>query len=168
MEIDPKYLPTAFAEVSTGRKAIAAQSPRNFARVYLADVFDLPPSQMHIQLFEALLELHDTPSGRLVLAAPRDHAKSTITSLAFPLWALLFRREPLILLISGTDTQATELLQHVRRQLEDNPLLQADFPELVDAKKSAPWRKGALLLPTGEMIRAYSTNQNSDVFGGPL
>lgn len=160
MEIDPKYQAKVAAELSAGRRAIATQSPQAFAHVYLAGAFDLPPCRMHRELFAALLEVHAARAGRLALGAPRDHAKSTIATLAFPLWSLLCKREPLILLVSGTDTQATELLQHVRRQLEENPLLLADFPELADAKKSAPWRKGALLLPTGEMIRAYSANQN--------
>lgn len=159
-KIDQKYQAAVRAALAQERKRIASLSPQHFAKVYLEAEFSKPPCRMHEELFAALLELHQHEGARLAVAAPRAHAKSTIATMAFPLWALLCKREAFVVLASGTEGQASRLLEHVRKQMEDNPLLLEDFPELAKAKRSAPWRKGELLLPSGEKIMAFSSNQN--------
>ena len=48
---------------------------------------------MHKEVFDALAGLVEKRAGRLAIAAPRDHAKSTIVSLAFVLWCVLYEKE---------------------------------------------------------------------------
>src|SRR5690554_6920684 len=88
------------------RRSMASRSPRLFARIYLQEHCLKPFSPMHGQLFEDLDRIIHTRNGRLAVAAPRGHAKSTIVSLAFVLWCILYKKEQLILIVSATRDQA--------------------------------------------------------------
>ncbi len=101
------------AELKRERQAIAARSPEDFANVYLGSICHLGFSRMHRELFAALREIVDKRGARLAIAAPRGHAKSTIVSLAFVLWCVLYEKEKLVLIISATKEQAALLLTHV-------------------------------------------------------
>ncbi len=90
------------AELRSHRRSMAGQSPEMFAQIYLAQHCRLPFSRMHRELFDVLAETVDKRSGRLAIAAPRGHAKSTIVSLAFILWCVLYEKEKLVLLVSAT------------------------------------------------------------------
>ncbi|MGB9690819.1 MAG: phage terminase large subunit [Candidatus Sumerlaeaceae bacterium] len=65
---------------------------------------------------------------RLVLVAPRGHAKSAIHSTLLPLLDLCFGRERFIVLISATMTQAIGRLRAIRHELLTNELLRTLFP----------------------------------------
>ena len=84
------------ADLKRERRAIAARSPEDFANVYLKSICDLSFSRMHRELFAALREIVDKRRARLAIAAPRGHAKSTIVSLAFVLWCVLYEKEKLV------------------------------------------------------------------------
>lgn len=160
MNIAPEYLPALQRRLSTRRRQLAGSSPAVFARTYLAVAFDRPASRMHNEVLAALANLHERRGMHLAIAAPRGHAKSTVVTLAYVLWCLLYGKEPFIVLASGTEQQAARLLEHVKRHLETNLLLRTDFPELADVRRVSPWRKDSLLLPTGGMVMAFSTGQN--------
>src|SRR4051812_42146640 len=100
---------------------------------------------MHQQGFYHLQELPRRPGGRLAVAAPRGHAKSTIATLAFAMWCLLYGREHLLVIVSNTTEQAGKLLGHIKHEIESNRLLREDFPELAAAGRVAPWRKDSIL-----------------------
>src|SRR6185436_2013548 len=96
------------------RREAARASIETFARVYLRAHFSLPPSPMHRDLFAFLQAASTERNARLAIAAPRGHAKSTVTSLTYILWAICFNLEPFIVLISNTADQASDLLAAVK------------------------------------------------------
>lgn len=92
--------------ISAHRRETGAISPEAFAQAYLTSHCTSPPSRMHREIFQALTRLMQRRDGRLAVAAPRGHAKSTIVSLVFVLWCALYRKEKFILIISATKDQA--------------------------------------------------------------
>jgi predicted phage terminase large subunit-like protein len=160
MSLRPEYATIARRAVSEQRRLLGSKTPQRFARVYLAEMFSAAPSRMHEELFAQLADLHTRRGSHLAIAAPRGHAKSTVVTLAYALWALLCGRERLVIVASGTADQAKKLLEHIKRQLETNPLLLEDFPELVGARKAAPWRRDGLRLPNDHVLLSYAAGQN--------
>lgn len=99
--------------------------------------------------------MHAERGSRLALVAPRGSAKSTWSSLVYPLWTALHRLEPYILLISDTQSQARLLLESVKRELEDNPTLARAYPGAVG--QGSPWGRDRIRLTNGVVIEALGT-----------
>jgi predicted phage terminase large subunit-like protein len=118
---------------------------------------------MHKEVFAELAKLVDKRQGRLASAAPRGHAKSTIVSLAFVLWCVLYGKEKLVFLVSATREQVILLLKDVKSELQNNSLLLEDFPEACQPegtpRQPKPWRGNRILLRNGAMILAYGAGQ---------
>src|SRR5262249_5910920 len=115
----------------------------------------LPLSSFHRWLVGQLQGLHTRRGSRHALVAPRGSAKSTWVSLVYPLWVALQRREPYIQIISDTQSQARLLLEAIKRELEDNPLLAAGYPWAVG--RGTPWGQDRIRLVNGVVIEALGT-----------
>ena len=135
-------------------------SPQAFAKVYMQNICNETFSQMHEEIFKQLLEMTTKRKARLAIAAPRGHAKSTIVSLVYVLWCVLYLKERLILIVSNTQEQAIILLKDIKDQLKNNLLIVSDFPEVCKGQKPKPWQGNKIQLPNGTMIRVYSAGQN--------
>jgi predicted phage terminase large subunit-like protein len=142
------------------RRLLGAKSPLAFAQIYLQNNCSEPFSKMHEQVFALLLLMTDKRKARLAIAAPRGHAKSTIVSLVYVLWCVLYLKERLTLIASNTQEQAVALLKDIKHQLKNNPLIVCDFPEICRGKKPKPWRDNKIQLPNGAMICVYGVGQN--------
>lgn len=153
------YLPAISAGLAELRRSTGAQSPRQFAQTYLQSECNLPFSRMHDETFLSLQTMVTKRHARLAIAAPRGHAKSTIIALVYPLWCVLYGKETFVLIVSNTADQANQRLNDIKQQLETNPLLLSDFPEICKGKKKAPWRNNRILLANGAMISAYGAGQ---------
>ncbi len=157
------YFAAASAELRRQRRLMGGESPETFARIYLAQHCPLTFSRMHGEVFTALAEMVNKRGGRLAIAAPRGHAKSTIVSLAFVLWCALYEKEKLILLMSATKEQVILLLKAIKDELQKNGLLLADFPEICQPEgaphQPKPWRATHISLRNGAMISAYGAGQ---------
>lgn len=157
------HRPQVMNQLSDLRRKIAGTSPSLFADVYLAHHFTLPRSRMHNDLFDMLLEATTSRGARLAVAAPRGHAKTTVVSLAYVLWCVLYGHERFVLLVSATKEQAETLLKGIKDELQTNPLLIQDFPELCypAGTKSAPkpWRRHQIMLRNQVEIRAVGADQ---------
>ncbi len=118
--------------VSSVRRALGERSLEAFAQTYLPHHFRVrgAPCVMHQEMFALLERMAGERGLRVAIAAPRNHAKSTIVSLAFALWCVATQREPFIVLVSDTADQAQDHLAQIRRELEENERLREDFPEL--------------------------------------
>ena len=147
-------------DLSRHRRRLGSQSPRAFAEIYMKSNCHAPYSGMHKEIFTLLLQMTKRRKGRLAIAAPRGHAKSTIVSLVYVLWCVLYSKEKLVLIASNTITQAMALLKGIKHQLENNALIIDDFPEICCARKPKPWRDSRIQLPNGTMIRVYGVGQN--------
>ncbi len=149
-----------FANLSQQRREIGAISPQAFAEVYLKNNCSAPYSRMHLKIFKKILRITKTRRAKIAIAAPRGHAKSTIVSLVYVLWCVLYQKEKLILIASNTTEQASILLKDIKHQLKNNLLLLSDFPEICRGTKPKPWRDNKIQLPNGAMICAYGAGQS--------
>jgi predicted phage terminase large subunit-like protein len=155
MSTNDKYAAAALAEIRKVRRELGASSPEVFARAYLAGHFSLPMAPMHREMFQTLQGITAKRGSRVAIAAPRGHAKSTVVTLAYALWCVLYGKEPLVIIVSSTLDQASKLLGHVKKEVEDNHLLRADFPELIRARRVSPWKKDTILIPGGSLIGSF-------------
>jgi predicted phage terminase large subunit-like protein len=149
--------------LSKHRRALGARSASVFAKIYLGNHFKLTPSRMHREMFQLLDGLKEHRGRRIAIAAPRGHAKTTVVGLGYVLWAALYNLEPMIVIVSGASSQATQILSHIKEELLHNPLLQRDFPEICEvlgtAKGPRPFRNDRIHLPNGVAIRALGAEQ---------
>jgi len=128
-----------------------------WGRRYLPDHFTRPPSIMHRWLAKHLDRMWGERGSKLNLLGPRGAAKSTIGTLAYPLWMAVRRLEPYIWIVSDTKPQAYAHLENIKTELVDNPRLAADWP---DATGQGPtWRAGSIVLRNGVAIEAFGTGQ---------
>jgi len=87
---------------------------------------------------------------RMVIAAPRGFAKSTIISRFYPLWLALFRKAKDITIISASETLAIGFLRDIKREIESNQLIK----EVWGDQKTDKWTENHIILKTGSSIRA--------------
>ncbi len=157
------HRPQVHAELRRTRRAMAAKSPQAFAQIYLPHHFTAPPSRMHDELFTLLAAAVESRARRLAVAAPRGHAKTTVVSLAYVLWCVLYRREMFVLLVSATKEQAVLLLKTVKDELQVNRRLLEDFPETCYPPGARPapkpWRDNQIVLRNGVAVRALGSDQ---------
>lgn len=158
-----KYALAIRSELSQQRRQLGASSPEAFSRIYLTAHCVSAFSRMHTEVFKKLATLTENRSSRLAIAAPRGHAKSTIVSLAYVLWSVLYGKERFVLLVSATREQVVLLLKTIKDELQQNSLLLEDFPKICIPKgvpgQPKPWRDNRILLPNGAMISAYGAGQ---------
>ncbi|RIK82844.1 MAG: hypothetical protein DCC67_06545 [Planctomycetota bacterium] len=141
------------------RRAAAAQDADllRWGRRYLPAYFRRPPSRMHRWLAGQLAAMTAARGVKLNVLGPRGGAKSTIGTLAYVLQSALTGRERYIWIVSDTKNQAHSHLAHVKRELEENPLLAVDYPNA--AGRGPRWRASAVELPNGCVIEAYGAGQ---------
>jgi len=129
-----------------------------FARTYFSHHLTEKPSVMHEELYEIfrgrILQAESTGKGaRLVQAAPRGHAKSTLATLILPLWCIAARRRRFICVISDTTEQAEEFLESIKAELEVNERLLEDFPEVCGEGRT--WKVGKILTQNGVKVACW-------------
>jgi hypothetical protein len=83
----------------------------------------------------------------LIVAAPRGHAKTTLLTLLYPLWLMLFKREPFIIIVGNAASSSVENVIDIRTELESNELIKADFGPLEGASLGLRW--STLVAPLG-------------------
>lgn len=111
------------AKTKAARIERAKTDEAYFRATYLSDYFVTEPAAFHLEL--------DALSGAemLAVAAPREHAKSTLESFGRPLHKICFALEHFILIGSDTETQATGFTSAIKDELEVNERLRSDFPD---------------------------------------
>lgn len=103
-----------------------------FCFTYFPHYFYAEPSEMHEDLFKEIQEAIDNKEPDLLAkAAPRGNAKSTIVSLALPIWAAVYKKKHYIVIVSDTSGQANDFLSGIKSEFEDNDLLVDDFGNLI-------------------------------------
>lgn len=151
-------------QVVKERRAIGARSIMLFAQMYLSAHFKLPSSPMHDDICTLLEKATITRGARLAIAAPRNHAKSTVVSLAYVLWCVCYDKEPYILLISETLDQAEGALSHIKQELQFNPRLIQDFPHIAEPPTGSikqagrSWRKNMIITRNDVKIAALGSD----------
>lgn len=113
---------------------------------------------MHDHLYETfgrlVLQAESTGAGaKEVQAAPRGHAKSTLTTLILPLWCIVFKHRRFISVISDTTEQAQEFLESIKAELEVNERLLEDFPTA--SGEGRTWKTGNILTRNGVKVACW-------------
>lgn len=122
-----------------------------FCTTYLPHYFSQPAAQFHRQLIDMALHYQ-----RVAVAAPRGHAKSTVMSFAYPLWAVLTGRKKFLCIFSASHALAGSFLSSIREELEENAKIIGDFG---DQRGGPPWSSRTLRLKDGQRLRAFGAGE---------
>jgi predicted phage terminase large subunit-like protein len=106
-------------------KPISAELVRKFVELFVSRSYDnySPSPAFHDDIWEACCLM----KPKVVIAAPRGHAKSTSVTDAFGLCSALFRQAKNILIISGTEAQAIQFLGDIKMHLTENEDIIKEF-----------------------------------------
>jgi predicted phage terminase large subunit-like protein len=117
----------------------AASDFRWFCRYYLKDYFFADPAEFHTEMSH----LVDTQL-RVCVAAPREHAKSTIL-FAKVIQQIVCRKRRFLVLLRDSDQTAKQVVDDIRQELESNNRLVEDFGDLVGGRK---WTEAEFITKT--------------------
>jgi hypothetical protein len=120
-------------------------SLEDFAIKYLSHYFLSGVPAFHKEIYSLVSD------KRLIIAAPRKFAKSTICSFFYPLWCAVTGRKKDITLLSRTGSLAEEWLRKIKNELEHNKGLQRDYGDITTKDK---WTEDYIILKNGVQIRA--------------
>ena len=139
---------------SLDRKQLASDRIEFFASYYLKAHIKTKIPALHKEWYSLIMG-----NKELALAAPRGHAKSTIFSLVYPLWCILFQKKKFIILISDTADQARELLGTIIEELEMNERIIEDFGHIAgyippEAEEKRKWTASDIVTTTGIKVIA--------------
>jgi phage terminase large subunit-like protein len=136
-----------------------AEDIERFGRKYLAHFMVdqetgefVPPAEFHKELYQLLLT-----EQRVAVAAPREHAKSTVVNVFFVLYCICYKLRRFIVIISDTEAQAILQVAGVKEELETNAALRTDFGDLVGDKK---WGDKDIRTTTGIQLSARGAGQS--------
>ncbi len=132
------------------RKKIAEIDKTYFGKAYFPKYFERPSPLFHEEIEEQLQKILDGVLKNVCVIAPRGFSKSTLCSFKIPLYCLLFRKKPFILLVSASEDMAQDFLKSIRKELETNEAILEDFGEL----KGTTWNSDKLELTNNTCIMA--------------
>jgi hypothetical protein len=111
-----------------------------------------PPAEFHRDLYQILLT-----QQYAAIAAPREHAKSTVVTVIFVLYCVCFKRRHFIIIIEDTQPNAALQLAAIKEELETNSALREDFGNAVGDKK---WDTNDCRTTTGISLAARGAGQS--------
>lgn len=141
---------TAVSDPVTGYKA--------FCELYFPHYRTRPDSALHEALFIRLPQVVADPKGcRELVEAPRGSAKSSHIALMFVIWCITLERKHYICLIMDAFEQAAVSLEAVKAELEVNPRLVQDFPNLMG--QGRVWREGDIVTANNIKVESFGTGK---------
>ena len=105
--------------------------------------------------------LADDNKRRVLIAAPRGTAKSTVTTLIFPLWRVAFKttnEDLFIVIISESQTQSINFLSRIKYHLTHSDKFREIFGDL-GPSTAKRWTNNDVVLANGARIIAVGTGQ---------
>ena len=136
-----------------GRKSLLA-----FARLYFAEHLKLKPSAAHCKIYELLLSMTQKGRKKVAIVGPRSFGKSTLVTMIFIAYCIVYQLERFIVIVSETVPQAELILDNLKRELRGNEKLLLDFPEL-SGSLPTPWTQKEIELPMRIRVLARGTGQ---------
>lgn len=147
------------------RREVASKSLQAFAKLYFSEHLTYEPSEAHLEIYDLLFDCLKNRGKKIAIAAPRNFGKSTLITTIYIIYCICYSAEKFIVLISDTAAQAVQNLENVKRELTENKIPGADFPEIFEVKgtpKPPRWtqceietrnRIKVLALGSGQRIR---------------
>jgi len=142
-------------DVPEERIFLAEKSFIFFCLIYLSHYFNLEPADFHKQLVDIL---EDETAEAVGVIGFRGSAKSTFCSLAYPLWVAIFKKFNFLVLINDTSPQVKLNIANIKAELEENELIQSDFPEAYIANKNK-WTETELMIGKDVFLIGRSRGQ---------
>jgi len=125
------------------RVAIARMYHKLFFSIYFHHYITYEAAKFHHDLFDIS---EDESIEQIAIVAFRGSGKSTIFTLSYPLWAITGKQKKKFVVILGrTQRQAKQLLNNIKKELENNTLLRNDLGPFKE--QSDEWGSYSLLLP---------------------
>lgn len=154
----------AEARAARREKALDPQTGfRFFAETYFPHYVKRAPSRLHLHLYDDLPRMLTTDAGpdrkghRKLKIAPRGAAKSTLVSQIFVLWCVVIEAKHFVIIGMDTYDQAALMVEAIKVELESNPRLAQDFPEIAGAGRR--WREGEIVTRNSIMILGAGARQ---------
>lgn len=145
-------------EASRLRVARAETEFWYFATMYFPHYIKAAPSILHDWLAAELPKIVATREGlHYALAAPRGEAKSTIVSLIFIIWCIVYQKKHNIIHIMDTITQSAENLEGIKAELEFNSRLQMDFPKATG--EGRVWQAAQIVTANNIKVEAFGSGK---------
>jgi hypothetical protein len=120
--------------VDPARREACKHDLRRYLLTYHPFAFPLEFGQEHERLIQMTQEVL-LDGGQVIAAFPRGSGKTTIFMHA-EIWATLYGHRRFPMLIAAEDKKFRSLLAGIKKVLENNDLLLADFPEVVHPIRS--------------------------------
>ena len=117
---------------------------------------EIPP--FHKEVYQTLA---NPSEKRVAIAAPRGTAKSTTTSLIFPLWKAAFKRSDedlFIVIISESQAQSINFLSRIKYHLNNSTQYKELFGDM-SFNTAKRWTNTDIVLANGTRIVAVGTGQ---------
>jgi predicted phage terminase large subunit-like protein len=122
-----------------------------FFNTYLPHYFTTEAAEFHEEIIE-LSKVEDEP---VVIAAPREHAKSTLCTCGVPMADICLERKHFIIIISDTEDLAADFNVFIQLELEENERILADFGNL----KGYKWEAKDFTTRNGIRVKARGRGQ---------
>jgi phage terminase large subunit-like protein len=125
-------------------KKIFSEDIELFGKYFFKHHLKLDTPKFHQEIYRE----YESGDLRVGIAAPRGHAKSTLTDLVYLAWCLVNQRAKFVLMVSDTYSQATLFLEAIKAEFEDNEQLRGFYGNLV----SNHWSEDEIIC-NGVMIK---------------
>lgn len=96
-----------------------------FASFFFKSVLTSPTPDFHSEIYDMLFS-----EGNTAVAAPRGHAKSTITGLIFLIYCIVNKLERYIVYVSQNHSKTVQFLQPIRDEFKNNNMLKYVYGDL--------------------------------------
>jgi len=122
----------------------------HFAEDILSGFLKKPSPEFHREIYTLLRN-----ALRLVLAAPRSFAKTTIICVIYAIYAAVFKLRRDIVIISASEGHSVEQLRKIKRNFQSNGKLTALYYKIYGKMPTSPkWSESHIILSNGVNIRA--------------
>ena len=129
-----------------------------FGRHCFPTAFRRATPPFHSDIYRNLV---DEKRKRVLIAAPRGTAKSTVSTLVFPLWKIAFKKdddEIFIVIVSESQSQSINFLSRIKYHLTHSDNFKRLFGDL-SANTAKRWTNNDVVLANGSRIIAVGTGQ---------
>ncbi len=128
-----------------------------FGRAYFPEYCSLPPCAFHHEQYAEMKRIEESGGGEtVIIAAPRESAKSTSWNTIYTANNAVYGKKHYIVLISDSSEQAIDDLKQVKTALEENEYILEDFGKL---RGSTTWKTDAILLKNDVLIVAKGSGK---------
>jgi Terminase RNaseH-like domain len=130
-----------------------------WGRILLPQYFNFDTPEFHTDM----IKMYDSYKY-VAIAAPRDHAKSTVTSLIYVLFRMCIEKEYYTIVLSDTYDQASEQVGNIYAEIIENNYISKIYPHVAipnefrasrKTKKQIKKRQTDFITTGGQRVRAF-------------